>query len=159
MENILNATLAGGVVVGSSADIITSPWIAFLFGLAGGFISLLGFEVIGPWLNEKITLQDTCGVHSLHGMTGVLGGLLSAFLVGFATQDQYGDVAFAQIYPKVANGSRTITTQAGFNLAGLGVAIAMAIVGGVFTGFIIRQKNFDKKKTAFDDEEVWLFNH
>lgn len=81
-ENILNATIAGGVVVGASADIITQPRIAFLFGLAGGSISLLGFEIIGPWLEHKIGQIDECGINSLHGLTDILGTLLSCILIG-----------------------------------------------------------------------------
>jgi hypothetical protein len=43
MEIMLNATLAGGVAIGSSCDLVTEPWVAMAIGTAGGIISALGF--------------------------------------------------------------------------------------------------------------------
>jgi ammonium transporter Rh len=43
MEILLNATLAGGVIIGSSVDMCHQPWQAMLIGLAGGILSALGF--------------------------------------------------------------------------------------------------------------------
>lgn len=43
MEIILNATLAGGVAIGSASDIITSPWASIFIGYWGGVLSALGF--------------------------------------------------------------------------------------------------------------------
>jgi len=43
MEIMLNATLAGGVAIGSSCDLITEPWAAMCIGLAGGILSSVGF--------------------------------------------------------------------------------------------------------------------
>jgi len=80
MEIVLNATLAGGVAIGSSCDLITEPWVALALGMAGGILSSTGFSKIGPWLSEsKLELQDTCGVHSLHGMPGVFAACFSMF--------------------------------------------------------------------------------
>jgi ammonium transporter Rh len=155
MENILNATLAGGVVVGASADIITEPWIAFLFGLAGGSISLVGFEIIGPWLEHKIGQIDTCGINSLHGMTGILGTLLSCFLTGYANSGQYGSETFNKIFPLVSNGTRSSAIQAAYGLAGLGVTLGFAIISGLITGLILKSSIFVKTFNLFKDEEAW----
>ncbi|KAH9635405.1 hypothetical protein HF086_013720 [Spodoptera exigua] len=52
MVHIQNSTLAGGVGVGAVANMFIGP---------------------GPYL-EKIGIQDTCGVHNLHGAPGVYSG-------------------------------------------------------------------------------------
>jgi len=85
MEVVLNATLAGGVSMGSSADLINSPIISMLVGFISGIISSLGFLHYGPWLKNKINLQDTCGVHNLHGIPGIFGGLVSVIIAGFSS--------------------------------------------------------------------------
>lgn len=90
MEIILNASLAGGVVMGANADLIAKSYGAMLAGFIAGTVSSLGYAYLGPYLQQKIRLHDTCGVHSLHGMPGVMGGLISAImasrgLVNFGT--------------------------------------------------------------------------
>ena len=60
MVSIQNATLAGGVAVGSSADLVIQPFGAILIGMAAGFISVFGYVTIQPKLAE-FGLDDTCG--------------------------------------------------------------------------------------------------
>lgn len=81
MTIIMNATLAGGVAIGTCSDIITSPGGSLWVGFIAGVFSAIGFNIISPWLAEKINLQDTCGVLSLHGMPGLLGGIASMFAI------------------------------------------------------------------------------
>ena len=77
MEIMTNATLGGAVAVGSSADLIASPGVALGVGFLGGMLTAIGFATIAPWLLERIGLHDSCAIHSLHGIPGVLGALLS----------------------------------------------------------------------------------
>ena len=44
--HIQNATLAGGVAVGSVANMVIQPWGALLIGFLAGFISVVGYEFI-----------------------------------------------------------------------------------------------------------------
>jgi ammonia channel protein AmtB len=77
MEVLLNATLAGGVVMGASCDLITGPGFAMIAGAIAGAISALGFLKLNRILKEKINLHDTCGVTFLHCIPGTLGGFVS----------------------------------------------------------------------------------
>lgn len=155
MEHILNATLAGGVLIGSSADLIVDPWISFLFGMGAGSLSLLGFEYIGPWLDHKIGLHDTCGVNSLHGMTGILGTCLSAFLVGFAKEEQFGTNNFKELFPTIAKKQRTNAVQAGYTIAGLFTVLGLAIFSGALTGLLLNCSCFKRTNKLFNDQEAW----
>lgn len=84
MVHIANSTLAGGVAIGSSADVVLDPVHSLLLGSIAGVISVLGFEYLTvlfyleklnldfqPFLDRKFKIQDTCGVHNLHGMPGI----------------------------------------------------------------------------------------
>lgn len=62
MEVLLNATLAGGVMMGASCDLITGPGFAMLAGMIAGAVSSLGFLRINRFFKEKLGLHDTCGV-------------------------------------------------------------------------------------------------
>ena len=41
--HVQNATLAGGVAVGSSADLLVQPWGALAVGAAAGALSVFGY--------------------------------------------------------------------------------------------------------------------
>ncbi len=41
-------------------------------------------------LFDKIKLHDTCGVHNLHGIPGVISGLASVLVCALATEEIYG---------------------------------------------------------------------
>ncbi|SEN04408.1 ammonium transporter [Nitrosomonas marina] len=111
MVDMANAALAGGVAIGSICD-VANPAGAFAIGLLAGTISVLGYRYLLPALETKFKLYDTCGVHNLHGMPGLLGGF-SAFLI---------------IPPSVA------TAQ----LAGIGITLLIAIAGGLIAGMLVK---------------------
>lgn len=110
MVDMANAALAGGVAIGSVCD-VASPTGAFSIGLLAGAISVLGYVFLQPLLESKFKIVDTCGVHNLHGMPGLLGGF-SAFLI-------VPGIAVAQ-----------------FN--GIAITLGIAIVGGLIAGAIIK---------------------
>ena len=97
MEIVLNASLAGGVAVGSAADIIVSPAGSMIAGFITGSISALGFAYLSAFVKKHIKLHDTCGVLNLHGIPGVIGALISSILA-YRTGTTFGD-DLKNIYP------------------------------------------------------------
>ncbi|MBX3324823.1 MAG: hypothetical protein KF682_02890 [Nitrospira sp.] len=110
MVDMANAALAGGVSIGSTCNLV-GPVGAFSIGLLGGALSVIGFVFVLPMLESKLKLVDTCGVHNLHGMPGLLGGL-SAILV--------------------------VPGIAGVQLTGIALTLVIAVIGGVIAGAVIR---------------------
>ena len=152
MEAVLNATVAGGVIIGACSDLILSPWASIIIGLGGGFVSLFGFEVLGPYLTKTIGLHDTAGIHNLHGMPGFLGGILSAICAGTATSDLFGD-SILTIFPM--SKTRTRQLQAGYQLAALAVTIGISLFSGTITGLILNLECFQPPSLVFSDRPFW----
>jgi ammonium transporter Rh len=123
--DIANASLAGGVAVGASVANITPGW-SMIIGLAAGAISVIGFTVIQPRLQKLTGGVDTCGVHNLHGMPGVFGGLVAAALVAAPM----------------------------WQLTGVVLTVILALTMGVAVGFIVSR--FGRKQTPYEDKDEFL---
>ncbi|XP_020600999.1 ammonium transporter Rh type A-like isoform X2 [Orbicella faveolata] len=90
MVHIQNATLAGGVAVGTASNMSISPWGALLIGCSAGALSTVGYAYLTPFLTKYTKTHDTCGVNNLHGMPGILGGIAGAIAAAHADADKYG---------------------------------------------------------------------
>ncbi|XP_052048380.1 ammonium transporter Rh type A [Apodemus sylvaticus] len=135
MVHIQNATLAGGVAVGTCADMEIPLYAAMTIGSIAGIISVLGYKFLSPLLANKLMIQDTCGVHNLHGLPGVLGGLASIVAVSW--------------------GKSTASME--MQAAALGSSIGSAIVGGLLTGLILKLPvwNQPPDEYCYDDSVSW----
>lgn len=153
METILNSTLAGGVVIGSTADLITLPWVSIFIGFFIGIISVIGYRIINPFLVEKIQYQDTCGVLYLHGIPGFIGAVISIIISGAASESIYGPSLFL-LFPKLENG-RSSRGQAGIQVAQIMISLGTAIVGGILTGFILKSSMFSNIENLFYDNVLF----
>ncbi|XP_074836849.1 ammonium transporter Rh type B [Carettochelys insculpta] len=156
MVHIQNAALAGGVVVGTSGEMMLTPFGAMIAGFLAGLISTLGFQFVSPILESRLKVRDTCGVHNLHGMPGVLGALLGALLATLATQDVYGD-GMADVFPLVADGSRTAAYQGTCQLFALFITLGFAVIGGSLVGAALKIKGLGSPPDTqcFEDQVYW----
>jgi ammonium transporter Rh len=171
MVHVQNATLAGGVAVGAVADMPIQPFGALLIGSVAGIISTLGYEYLTPKLNEFL-VHDTCGVNNLHGMPGVLSGLLSSAVAAFISTNTFGvnekgNSRMYTFYGARGHLNETSSTmvddrsagmQGLFQLSALFLTLAIAIVGGILTGILMRLPIFEQvnnEEELFDDQPSW----
>ena len=148
MVHIQNATLAGGIAIGSSSDLVVGPGGAIIIGAIGGIVSVLGYIYVSPWLAEKIGLQDTCGVHNLHGMPGLVGACAGTISCAVASEKIYG-TDFTDMF----NG-RTPSEQWPHQLYALLVTLGIALVGGLLTGLVMKLVDPSPTK-EYDDSQYW----
>lgn len=71
-----NATLAGGVAMGVAGDMDLGVYGAMLGGFSAGMVSCLGYTYIMHTIADKFNIHDTCGVNNLHGMPGIVSGII-----------------------------------------------------------------------------------
>lgn len=158
MVHIQNATLAGGVAMGTAAEFMITPYGSLIVGFCCGIISTFGYLFVTPFLEKTLKLQDTCGIHNLHAVPGMLGGFVGAIVAAFANEDVYGKEGLKRVFDFEGDfANRTPGTQGGFQAAGTCVAIAFGIVGGGVVGLILRLPIWGDPAddNCFDDDVYW----
>ena len=135
-----NATLAGGVAVGTSAALVLGPGGAVALGVTSGLLSSGGFSFLQSWAEARFGLTDTCGVMHLHGNPGLLAGFASMIAVAASSSQRYGSAAaLAEAIPAMSGpGARSGATQAGYQLAFMLFSLGLAVAGGTATGHALR---------------------
>merc|ERR550532_2348825 len=136
--DIQNATLAGGVCIGATANLNLGPFGAVFIGCMAGLLSTFGFCKVQETLLEKLDLHDSCGIHNLHGMPSVLGGVISVVVPLFLAEE---------------NGARK-PGEPGKQALGVMGTLVVSIVTGAITGLVMKALK-DEKASSFDDSEYW----
>lgn len=165
MEATLNATIAAGVGLASVGDMAIPPGVAILIGFLAGALSAWGFAFLTPFMARKFGLEDICGVHNLHGMPGMLSGLAGVIITLVVPEEQYKlQGGWHKIYG-TEFGERSRGEQAGMQVCSILITLAIALAGGLFTGFIIKLPIFlpptDKNAgfmtfgSSITDEKYW----
>jgi len=113
------------------ANFDITPASVSLIGFIAGVLSIVGYSFVQPWLERKIGLFDTCGIHNLHGMPSVLGAIASVILVESKAE---------------------ATTQL---LAAL-VTLCVALPSGAFTGFLMTQFAPEECDHVYFTDDVWF---
>lgn len=173
MADIQNVTLAGGVTVGASVDMMISPAAAYALGIMGCTACFFGYKYLTPFMARRLRIQDQCGIHNLHGLTGLISSTAGICAILLATEETYGpsfyeifthrappeeDPKFAelqQLIPGLKPGlGRTAEEQALFQLAAIFATIGASAIGGLLTGVVMNLKCMASPSDddCFDDE-------
>jgi ammonium transporter Rh len=134
MVDVQNATLAGGVAMGTSADLYGNPGVSILIGCIAGFVSVVGYTKLQPYLERTIGLHDTCGVNNLHGMPSIIGAIAGVIIVSTDS-----------------NSTFSVGNQVLFII----VTLVMAIGCGALTGVALKGLEPVKQQNLFSDGHYW----
>ena len=121
------AVVAAGAIAGPQAmsvAVVVKMAQNVLIGAAAGVLCVLGYAVIQGRLQKFFKIVDTCGVHNLHGMPGLFGGLVAILVVP--------GIAKAQI-------------------VGIVITVVLALVSGRIGGLVI--KALGTKRLVYEDKE------
>ena len=129
--------------MGAACTLRMTPGGAMLVGTAAGVLSVCGYVYATPFLDRLLGLGDTCGIHNLHGMPAILGGLVA----GLASLGQSTD------YLNYESGR----LQLGWQVVAMVVTMAIAIAGGLIVGFLMSLPYPDPSlvPTEMFDDGAW----
>ena len=155
-EHILNATLAGGVMIANCAHLYSFPYPSLIIGAWAGLWSVAAFQIFQRCF-AACNIFDTRGVMFLHGIPGIWGNIASAItcatlanwslFVGGGDTDGLvisGKFAFSPIKQQDIHTMnmfvyyRDYSRQAGFQIIGLIITIGIAFCGGLLQGVVLR---------------------
>uniref|UniRef100_A0A8C5MF85 Ammonium transporter AmtB-like domain-containing protein n=1 Tax=Leptobrachium leishanense TaxID=445787 RepID=A0A8C5MF85_9ANUR len=141
MSHVRNGMLAGGVAVGYSAFMVQYPWITMTIGFLAGLTSSLSRTFFQRTLNKVSLVHDTCGVHYIFGLPGLLGGITYSLLIISA---DYNSIEILGYQAIVGIGCILLT-------------LALSLVSGLITGFILKCKLFrpPSEHHFFQDQPFW----
>lgn len=173
MADVQNVTLAGGVTVGASVDMMISPAVAYALGMMGCTACMLGYKYLSPLLAQRLRIQDQCGIHNLHGLTGLISSVAGIAAILLASEDVYGPSLYETfpyrapvegdpkllqlqaLVPGLMPGlGRSAYQQALYQVAAAVATVAVAALGGVLTGLVLKLSCLapPSDDSCFDDE-------
>ncbi|KAK0155092.1 Solute carrier family 12 member 5 [Merluccius polli] len=180
MADVQNVTLAGGVTVGASVDMMISPAGAYALGMMGGAACMLGYRYLSPFLARRLRIQDQCGIHNLHGLTGLISSTAGICAILAASEEVYGP----SMYETFANRApvegdpkllelreqipglqpglgRTAWEQAVYQVAALLFTIVVSAIGGIITGLVLKLPYLGSPpdELCFDDDLFFEVPH
>uniref|UniRef100_A0A3Q0T635 Ammonium transporter AmtB-like domain-containing protein n=1 Tax=Amphilophus citrinellus TaxID=61819 RepID=A0A3Q0T635_AMPCI len=173
MADIQNVTLAGGVTVGASVDMMISPVAAYALGVMGCTACFFGYKYLSPFMARRMRIQDQCGIHNLHGLTGIISATAGICAILLATEETYGPSLYQtfshrappegdpqllelqKLIPGLNPGlGRTAQEQALYQVAAVLITIAASAAGGLLTGLVMKFPSLasPSDEDCFDDE-------
>jgi ammonium transporter Rh len=174
MVDIQNATLAGGVAIGTACDMYVHPGGALAVGAFAGAWSVFGYTKIQGLLEQHLGIFDTCGVNNLHGMPGIIAAIVGFLTTAGASKDDFGgsDCVFQKVYggryssdsdccstasDAVCKVIRSAGNQAGIQIGYLVMTMFNAIIGGIIAGYLVKYIEPVKEDggKAFQDDQNW----
>ncbi|XP_054536626.1 RH-like protein IA isoform X2 [Pan troglodytes] len=146
MSYMHNAVLAGGVAVGTSCHLITSPWLAMVLGLVAGLISIGGAKYLPGCCNRVLGIYHSSVMHYNFSLLGLLGEIIYIVLL---------------VHHTVWNGNGMIGFQVLLRIGEFSLATTIALTSGLLTGLLLNLKIWKAPHAAkyFDDQVFWKFPH
>lgn len=78
-----------------------------IVGAFAGILSAIGFLKLSGFLEKRVGLHDTCGVNNLHGLPGILGGIIGAASTSVAEYSFSTDEELAETFKNIGEGTTT----------------------------------------------------
>eukprot|EP01083_Nonionella_stella_P014841 41551_1 len=135
ITHIQQSTLAGGVAIGSVADLYVHPVGAISIGIVSGIISVLGYVYVSDLMEECFKIADTRGIHNIHGMPAILSACAAA--IALAMADVFGGIYVDSEHPDYPFVWPDLQQQAQYTMVALCTTLLIAIFGGAVTGWIV----------------------
>ena len=160
VEDILNASFAGGIIISGCCNIIKEFWSCIIFGIVAGGISSFLYNILNKRLINK-GYHDTSGIIYYIGIPAFLGGIISTIFVGNLENWKLTEknemkyfVGGILDYDKF-DYNMDFSKRAGIQFAAIFITILIAAASGLVAGFSIKFCNCNIAIRYFNDSEFF----
>lgn len=91
IKDLIFASIAGGIAIGASSDLITNPAGSLVIGILAGIVQVLWNRFIDKYINQT-SIIDSLSCLGLFGISGFQGGVWSAIYAGIQGNDSLKSV-------------------------------------------------------------------
>ena len=160
IEQILNSSYVGGVIIAGCCNICGHAWASLLIGFLGSSISTVSMQFIKAHL-DKGDLEDILGVLHNFVIPGFLGGILSTiFISDLQNIETYsskqGFIDFNFYGKNNTNVDNHLRYPAGIQIAALFITFGISLFCAVFVGFIVKFCVCQKNEKYYVDSEYFI---
>ncbi|KAJ3441851.1 rh50 isoform b [Anaeramoeba flamelloides] len=148
LNTVLSLSGSCGIIIGTVANLNLTPGGAMGIGILAGILSVIGYQFLQPLFENKLEVNDTVGIFSLHLLPSFIGGLIGMIVVSIAKNDHsIYDGRYNLLFPKQDD---QIIHQVGCFF----LSLTIGIFGGVFVGLFLNWLKIDPNK-PYEDTENW----
>merc|ERR1712216_622661 len=158
--NIFDAqrsSIAGGVAMGSVANLVAKPWHATLIGACGGVMCSFAGHFMRVFCDDRLEVHDTVGVMSMHGWPGLVGWFAGVIYLLPLTQDtlsgdlQSADLAYKLEWDMILQNRGGEGDAAYVQLMSAPMTISIAMVTGLIAGLVAKKITVLDRRLLFKD--------
>lgn len=125
MDHILAGSIAGGVIIGTNADLVYDGYVAFILGAIAALICC-SLSTYSRGFLKWMGAHDVAGAFDLHLVPGFVGGMLSAI--------------FRQVYIDDRGWAQAVGTL---------ISLGIGLLGGLIVGISVRGCHYELDKNQY----------
>lgn len=151
-EEVFFGCLTGGIIISGCCTVCFYYGAAMIIGTLGAMIIIIFLSKIKPFF-IKSGFKDTFNVVVIHGLSGILGALITPMFIG-SFELQYKDKKEKYIFI-FRDAEREVSTQAGVQVGALFITLGISFIGGIATGYLMKISTCGKINQYFTDIEFF----
>ena len=152
-EQVFLGSISGAIIISGCCTICSHHWAPIIIGTVGAIIIVTFLSKIKPFF-LKWGLQDTLNIIILHGISGLLGAIITPIFVrAEKLKRKLNDLPSDNANNE--DKEKEYITQAGIQIGAIFITIGISFIGGIATGYLMKISICGKISQYFTDAEFF----
>ena len=152
-EQVFLGSISGAIIISGCCTICSHHWAPIIIGTLGAIIIVTFLSKIKPFF-LKWGIQDTLNIIILHGISGLLGAIITPIFVrAEELKRKLNDLSSDNANNE--DNEKEYITQAGIQIGAIFITIGISFIGGIATGYLMKISICGKISQYFTDAEFF----